>query len=140
MNSEPCVKLGIRISPKISEKPADSRNNRPPNVTLLTASTSQKVMFAGFPRSSCQKTAGACATPAEWFELRLERREVARVDRLREELLLVVGPELTHVVIGLDRLVDVFAAGLFDTADEEVADHVAEVIELDRSARRIGER
>src|SRR6202161_4316634 len=44
MNIEPCVRLGMRISPKISEKPADSRNNRPPNVTLLTVNSSQKFM------------------------------------------------------------------------------------------------
>ena len=41
MNSEPCVRFGMRISPKISEKPADSRNSRPPKVTLLTARISQ---------------------------------------------------------------------------------------------------
>src|SRR5580692_11262189 len=46
MNIEPCVRLGIRISPKISEKPADNRNNRPPNVTLLTVSSSQNVISA----------------------------------------------------------------------------------------------
>ena len=51
MNSEPCVRFGMRISPKISEKPADSRNSRPPKVTLLTVSTSQKFMAAVFPRS-----------------------------------------------------------------------------------------
>ena len=44
MNSEPCVRFGMRISPKISEKPADSRNSRPPKVMLLTVSTSQKVI------------------------------------------------------------------------------------------------
>src|SRR6185369_8045088 len=43
MNSEPCVRFGMRISPKISEKPADSRNSRPPKATLLTVST-QKFM------------------------------------------------------------------------------------------------
>ena len=41
MNIEPCVRFGIRISPKISEKPADNRNNRPPKVTLLTVRISQ---------------------------------------------------------------------------------------------------
>ncbi len=46
MNIEPCVRLGMRISPKISEKPADSRNKRPPNVTLLTVSSSQKLICA----------------------------------------------------------------------------------------------
>src|SRR4051794_137864 len=50
MNSEPCVKFGIRIKPKISENPADSRNSRPPKVTLLTVSTNQKVMAEGFLR------------------------------------------------------------------------------------------
>ena len=51
MNSEPCVRFGIRISPKISEKPADSRNSSPPKVMLLTVSTSQKFIVAVFPRS-----------------------------------------------------------------------------------------
>ena len=51
MNSEPCVRFGMRINPKISEKPADSRNNRPPNVMLLTVSSSQKFMSAVFPNS-----------------------------------------------------------------------------------------
>ena len=50
MNSEPCVRFGIRISPKIREKPADSRNSSPPKVTLLTVSTSQKFIVAVFPR------------------------------------------------------------------------------------------
>ncbi len=44
MNSEPCVRFGMRISPKISEKPADNRNSNPPNVMLLTANTSHNVM------------------------------------------------------------------------------------------------
>jgi hypothetical protein len=34
----------MRISPKISEKPADRRNSMPPKVTLLTDSTNQKFM------------------------------------------------------------------------------------------------
>src|SRR5665213_328325 len=51
MNNEPCVRFGMRISPKISEKPADRRNNRLPNVMLLTVSRSQKVMFEKIPRS-----------------------------------------------------------------------------------------
>src|SRR5579864_256991 len=49
MNIEPCVRLGMRISPKISENPADSRNNRPPKVTLLTVSSSQNVICGAFP-------------------------------------------------------------------------------------------
>ncbi len=44
MKNEPCIRFGMRISPKISEKPADSRNSRPPKVTLFTVRTSQKFM------------------------------------------------------------------------------------------------
>src|SRR4051794_8242515 len=107
MNSEPCVRFGIRISPKISEKPADRRNSRPPNVTLLTVSTSQKFIAAGVPacgrgeRGHCIHVHSALVLVPLW----LERRVVARVDRLRQELLLVVSPELADVVIGLHGLV-----------------------------------
>src|SRR5262245_28398088 len=122
MNSEPCVRFGMRISPKIREKPADSRNSSPPKVMLLAVSTSQKVMVAVFPPSSCQKsTAGACVAPAAQLASGFDRREVARIDRLLEKLLLVVGPELAYVVIGLDRLVDQLAIRLFEVTDEEIA-------------------
>src|SRR5690242_8167796 len=141
MNSEPCVKFGIRISPKIREKPADRRNSSPPKVTLFTVSTSQKVIAADIPRSKRQiirrrliRRLRRCSS------LRFERWIVARVDGLLEELLFVVGPELTHVMVCLDRLVDQLAVRLFEMADVEVADHVAEVVELDRAARRVSER
>src|SRR6185312_9204375 len=113
MNNEPCVRLGIRISPKISEKPAESRNSRPPNVMLLTVSRIQKfivVSRAAYPN----RPRAPCGARGFIAGSGFDRREVARIDRLLEELLLVVGPELTHVVIGLDRLVDVFAARLLD--------------------------
>src|SRR6476661_5430742 len=55
MNSEPCVRFGMRMSPKISEKPADNRNSSPPNVTLLTDSTSQKFMTDVFLSGSGMK-------------------------------------------------------------------------------------
>ena len=45
MNKEPCVRFGMRISPKISENPADSRNSNPPKAMLLAASSSE--MFIG---------------------------------------------------------------------------------------------
>src|SRR5215813_1593230 len=41
MKNEPCIRLGMRIKPKISEKPADSRNNRPPSAKLLIVSVGQ---------------------------------------------------------------------------------------------------
>src|SRR5262249_936984 len=37
MKKEPCIRLGMRIRPKIREKPADSRNKRPPRARLLIA-------------------------------------------------------------------------------------------------------
>src|SRR5215472_3849240 len=40
MKNEPCVRLGMRISPKMSENPAARRNSNPPKVTLFTASSS----------------------------------------------------------------------------------------------------
>src|SRR6266540_2041504 len=36
MKNAPCARLGIRIRPKISEKPDDNRNSRPPKATLFS--------------------------------------------------------------------------------------------------------
>src|SRR6266566_7122463 len=36
MKNAPCARLGIRISPKMSEKPDDNRNSRPPKATLFS--------------------------------------------------------------------------------------------------------
>src|SRR5258705_13812743 len=47
MKNEPWVRFGILMSPKISEKPADSRNSRPPSVMLLTASSSHRLTLGG---------------------------------------------------------------------------------------------
>src|SRR5690349_15921297 len=63
MNNEPCVRFGMRISPKISEKPADSRNNRPPKVMLLAVSTSQKVMPFPLVASPSFRDASAASGP-----------------------------------------------------------------------------
>src|SRR5262249_19652772 len=41
MKNEPCIRLGMRIKPKIREKPADSRNKRPPSAKLLIVSVGQ---------------------------------------------------------------------------------------------------
>src|SRR3984885_12516360 len=181
MNIEPCVRLGMRISPKISENPADSKNNRPPNVTLLTVSSSQNVIltapqfrgpdcarrnpgnvshgisgfrfrlraprFGGLKRSeACGASVGGSLYPGTVTEGNSalgQRRIIARIDRMREIFLLRPGPELAHIVIGFDDLVpelqSVFGALRPDTADIEGADHVVEVIELQRSARRVGQ-
>ena len=36
MNSAPCVRLAIRISPKMSEKPDARRNSSPPSARLFS--------------------------------------------------------------------------------------------------------
>src|SRR6516165_10132305 len=36
MKKAPCARLGMRIRPKISEKPDDNRNSRPPKATLFS--------------------------------------------------------------------------------------------------------
>src|SRR5580704_11305747 len=169
MNIEPCVRLGIRISPKIRENPADNKNNRPPNVTLLTVSSSQNVISlplrfpaTDFVRSGMLGEGRACRNPSvvfpdparhrprrdHWIIRRVtsalsQRRIVTRVNRMSQELLFRPGPELTHVFIGLDGLVPdleaVFGALRADTPDVERADHVVEVVELERTARRVGQ-
>src|SRR5215471_20413306 len=132
MKNEPWVRLGILISPKISENPADRRKSRPPSVMLLTASTSQRLTGAAL--SSRRRGGRPSARSA------LHRRIVARVDRLGEEPLLVVGPELAHILVGLDRRVDELVALSLAAPDVEGADDVAQVVEVERTARRIGER
>src|ERR1700751_3409856 len=129
MNIEPCVRLGIRISPKIRENPADSRNKRPPNVTLLTVSSSQNVITAALP---------LCARSAlgQW-------RIIARIDWMREILLFRPGPELTDVLIGFDGFVPelqpIFGAFGADAPNIESPNHVAEMVEFQRAARGIGQ-
>src|SRR6267142_2612160 len=115
MKNEPWVRFGILINPKTSEKPADRRNSRPPSVMLLTASSSQRLTLGGL-RSA------------------FHRRVIARVHRLRQEPLLVVGPELADLRIGLDRGVDEAVAFPFTPPDVEGAHHVAEAVEGEGSA------
>src|SRR5712691_9945755 len=123
----------MRMSPKMSEKPAESRNSRPPKAMLFTASVSQRLIVLLPTRR-----------PRKSYSLRLleifRRRIVSRIDRVRKKRLLVVGPELTDAGIGFDHRVDELAALALAAADEDVADDVAVLVELDRPARRIGQR
>src|SRR5215510_7932579 len=142
MKNEPWVRFGIFMSPKISENPAESRNKSPPSVMLLTAKTTHKFIAVRFERRLCRRNRcpgggreGAAEAPS-----RFERRKIARVDGLREEPLLVISPELADLRIGLDRGIDELVALLLALADEEAPDHVAEVVERERPARRVGER
>src|SRR5208282_4202140 len=113
MKKEPCVRLGMRIRPKTSEKPDASRNRRPPIAMLLTASSSTG------------------------WRLALQWRIVARIDGLRQILRLVIGPELADVGVSLDDGVDELVPLALDLADEDVADDVAQMVEAEGAARRI---
>src|SRR5437016_6098372 len=118
MKKEPCIRLGIRISPKMREKPDESRNSKPPSATLFTAKVSHRRM--------CQ------------YSLLLEvlgRRIITRVNRVRQECLFLVGPELAHIRIGFNYRIDELAILLLTPADEDVADDIAIWIELDGAAR-----
>src|SRR5579859_3223358 len=99
MKSEPCVRFGIRINPKISEKPAESRNSKPPRLTLFTPSTTHWLM-------------GRLVRVATGSEFR--GRGVAGIDRRRQIFRLVVGPELAHVGVGLHDGVDELVALLLE--------------------------
>src|SRR5882672_12205749 len=116
MNSAPCVRLAIRISPKMSEKPADSRNSRAPSARLFSVWMTQN-----------------CSLGLQVFR----RREVARVHRVLQELLRVVGPELAHVGIGVDHAVHQAPVLALNLADVDVADDVAVLVEPDLAARSV---
>src|SRR5712691_2712882 len=128
MKNEPWARLGIFIRPKISEKPAESRKRRPPSVMLLTLSTSQRLMSR------------RPLAPVKGPRSALQRGIVARVHGLREEPLFVIRPELAHLRKGLDRRVDELVALPLAPPDVEAPDDVAEVVERERPARRVGER
>src|ERR1043165_10217114 len=93
MNSEPCVRFGMRISPKISEKPAERRNSRPPKATALTDSTYQFIAVV-FPaalnegRWLLRQRPSGCGVP-----LRLEWRGGGRIDRVGPGNFFCRGPE-----------------------------------------------
>ena len=58
----------------------------------------------------------------------LRGRIVARVDGVFQEVVLVVGPELAHIRIGLDDGVDIFPVLLLDFADVNVSDDVPKLV------------
>src|SRR5436190_6055221 len=66
-------------------------------------------------------------------------REVARVHRVREEVLRVVDPELADGGDGVDDRVLQTAADALDLTDVNVLDRVAVLVEPHRPPRRVGE-
>src|SRR5450759_3284009 len=135
MKKAPCVRLASRIKPKISEKPDDSRNNRPPSDRLLRPWMIQNCIVC---RSRPESCALRCpATQAESLLQVLCRRIVARIDRIFQECGLVIGPELADIRVGLDDRVDqppIFSGYL---ANIDVADGIAEFVEFDDATHRV---
>src|SRR3989441_7712024 len=66
-------------------------------------------------------------------------RKIARVHRVLQIVVGLVGPELRHVRECVDDRVLQTVVHLLDLAHVDVLDRVAEVVETDRPARRIGE-
>src|SRR6185503_6997746 len=100
MKKAPCVRLASRIRPKISEKPDDSRNNRPPSDRLLRPWMIQNCIVC---RSCMEKLRDRrSATEAELLLQVLCRRIVARIHRILQECGLVVSPELGDIRVSLD--------------------------------------
>src|SRR5882672_1626836 len=104
MKNDPCIRLGMRISPKMRENPADSRNSRPPKAMLFTARVSQRVIYGALRES---RPGGGSPhpdpLPARAGRGRRNRRSrleilcrwiIAGIDRVGQECLLVIGPEL----------------------------------------------
>src|SRR5215831_56454 len=95
MYNDPCVRFAMRIRPKISEKPAASRNSSPPRARL----------FSVWMIQYCTKKRAGCPGPLDPFLLGFEvlrRRPIARIHRVLEEVRLLVRPELADVRVGVD--------------------------------------
>src|SRR5882672_11499853 len=130
MYIEPWVRFAMRIRPKISEKPAASRNSSPPRARL----------FSDWMIQYCTKKGPVSPGPLLSRCLGLEvlrGRPVARVDRVLQEVRLLVGPELAHVRVGLDDAVHQATVLALDLADVDVTDDVAQVVESHRSPRGV---
>src|ERR1043165_5406157 len=103
MKNAPCAGLAMRISPKMSEKPALSRNSSPPSARLFSVWMTQNCI--------------AEPSPARLLLEVLCRRPIPRVHRVLQELLGLVGPELAHVRVGVDDAVHQPPVLALDLAD-----------------------
>src|SRR5262249_19431767 len=112
-----------------------------PDLRRLRLRNSGKPEFRCNPSSSKRWTPGSSPGVTDVGRgLLLEilcRRGVARIERVLQELLLLLGPEMAGVRIGLDHRVDVSLVLLLDLADIDVANHVAEFVEPHRAAQGV---
>src|SRR5215475_4769294 len=70
MKNDPCIRLGMRIRPKMSEKPAESRNSKPPRAMLFTARVSHRLIeifaLGHLPAKRTSLCGGKCGQSYEW--------------------------------------------------------------------------
>src|SRR5438105_2653688 len=64
-------------------------------------------------------------------------RPLARIDRILQELLRIVGPELAHCRVGVDDRIDQSSLLAFDLANIDVADDIAVFVERYRAAHGV---
>src|SRR6478672_2972128 len=140
MKSAPCVRLAMRISPKMSEKPAAKRNSRPPSARLFSVWIAQYCTGQRFSEepNGAPAFAGATVSGRDSRLQVLGRRPVARVDRVLQKLLGPVGPELADVRIGVDHRVHQAAFLARDAPNVNIADHIAVLVEGHRPAAGVG--
>src|SRR5882724_7734320 len=136
MKNAPCVRLANRIRPKMSEKPDESRNNRPPSDRLLRPWMIQNCIGS----RSCFEKCCEVVVPQLMQNLWLQvfcRRVIPGIHGILQECGLVIGPELADIRIGLDDGIDQASIAPCNLANIDVADHIAELIEFDEPAHRL---
>src|SRR3954468_11621649 len=124
MKKAPCARLATRMSPKMREKPEESRKSSPPRARPFKDWMRKK--RTGKPRGTW-----------ELLLYVLRFRKAPRVDRALQELLRLVLPELTHRGIGLQDGVDEAAVLLLDLADVDAEDGVPVLVDPDGAAEAV---
>src|SRR5256712_10452228 len=114
MTRAPWIRFAIRISPKSSEKPADSRNSRAPSARLFSVWMTQN-----------------CSLGLQV----LRRREGGRVHRVLQELLRLGGPVPAHLGIPVDHGVHHPPAPARHPAGGNRSQHVSLLVAPDLAAR-----
>src|SRR5262249_40151830 len=144
MKTAPCARFGMRIRPKISEKPEDRRNSRPPKATLLRVWISQNCIGSAswisprydtildvapiFVESWCRM--------ASLFKI-ARGRIVAGINWVLKKRLGVVGPELTDIRIGAHDVIHELPALAHHFANVDVPHDVPISVERHGSTHRI---
>src|SRR5438045_4328868 len=118
MKNAPWARFATRMSPKISEKPEESRKSSPPRASP----------FSDWMRKK--------RTRRSLLQI-LRFREAPRVDRALEEVLGRHLPELAHVRIRLHHRVDEASVLPLDLADVDGEIGVAVLVDVHRAAEAV---